>query len=158
MVWKLGVYTSPFIGLALYYRGYFEPQGLITITKIAAGISVILVVSFCIRGFSRARNPTYRNFLDVLFKAQENVSETKSELMKYDFDFQAWPVEYDLSKSRRSRNVLLKNAAIPCSTFSYIVMLPIKVIAYLAIHTFGIRLIYPGTLDMLQAILGNDNK
>lgn len=31
---------------------------------------------------------------------------------------------------------------------------PYKIIAYLAIHTFGIRLLYPGTIGFLQLILG----
>jgi len=101
MMWKIGVYASPIWGVVLYNRGYFEPQGLALIMKFVAGVGAILIVSFCFRGVSRVGNPTYMKFLDVLQQAKNNVGQHKRELMKYDFDFTAWPVEYDLSGSNK---------------------------------------------------------
>lgn len=100
-MWKFGVYTSPFLVGILYQRGYFEPQGLITLTKLVTSVGVILVVSFCFRGLSRAQNTTYRNFFTTLKDAQRNMtSSVKQRLNMYDFDFAAWPVEYKSDSNR----------------------------------------------------------
>lgn len=101
MMWKLGLYTSPLWGSVLYNKGYFELQELPFIAKCATGVGVILVISFCIRGLSRAHNPTYLKFVDVLQRAESDIVATKPELMKYDFEFKSWPVEYDLSDTKR---------------------------------------------------------
>lgn len=39
--------------------------------------------------------------------------------------------------------------------FQHVTTLPYYIISYLAIHTFGIRLIYPGSIGVLQTVLGN---
>ncbi|XP_050301691.1 phosphatidylserine lipase ABHD16A [Anthonomus grandis grandis] len=151
VIWKLGVYTSPFWGIVLYNKGYFEPQGLAFISKFVTGVGVILIVSFCIRSLGRAQNSTYTKFLEVLSRADENVSICKPELMKYDFEFKAWPVEYDVSDRKA---ILSKPVKVTYNTtLEYLVCLPFKVIAYLAIHSFGIRLVYPGSVSILQTIL-----
>ncbi|XP_066250455.1 phosphatidylserine lipase ABHD16A isoform X1 [Euwallacea similis] len=153
MLWKLGLYTSPMWGIVLYNNGYFESLGLTTITKLVAGVGVILIVSFCIRGFSRAHNSTYLRFLEVLHKAQVNIVENKQDLMKYDFEFSAWPVEYDLRVESSSSKVKIARKITNQSTMEYLISLPFRIIAYFAIHTFGIRLIYPGSIKLLQMVL-----
>ncbi|XP_030753394.1 phosphatidylserine lipase ABHD16A [Sitophilus oryzae] len=155
IIWKLGVYTSPLWGIMLYNKGYFETQGLAFLSKFVAGVGVILVVSFCIRGFSRAQNSTYQKFLEVLHRSEANIAESKKDLIKYDFDFTAWPVEYDLSEIMTgTRNkVHIQQPVLYQNTFQYITNIPFRIIAYFAIHTFGIRLIYPGSVGLLQAVL-----
>lgn len=101
-MWKIGVYASPIWGVVLYNRGCFEPQGLTLIMNFVVGVGTVLITNFCLRGLGRARNPTYVKFLDVFEQAKNNVEQHKRELMKYDFDFAAWPVEYDLSDSNKS--------------------------------------------------------
>ncbi|CAH2013610.1 unnamed protein product [Acanthoscelides obtectus] len=102
VIWKIGVYTSPFLVGMLYQRGYFEPDGLITLTKLVTSVGVILVVSFCIRGMGRAENPTYTRFLATLQTAQKDLSPSiKQQLNMYDFEFKAWPVEYKSTVEHR---------------------------------------------------------
>lgn len=102
MVWKIGVYTSPALIGYLYQKGYHEPEGLVTITKLLTGVGVILVISFCFRAIGRASNPTYKNFLGTLQTAQRNMTpDVKKQLNKYEFEFQAWPVEYRNPINRR---------------------------------------------------------
>ncbi|XP_048525668.1 phosphatidylserine lipase ABHD16A [Dendroctonus ponderosae] len=153
MMWKVGLCTSPLWGSALYNKGYFQLQELPFIAKCATGVGVILVISFCIRGLSRAKNPAYLKFLDVLQRAENDMVATKPELMKYDFEFKSWPVEYDLSDTKSPTPKASPRVAVPQGAFQNIVSIPFRVIAYLAIHTFGIRLIYPGVLGVLQAVL-----
>lgn len=157
MMWNFGVYTSPILAGILYRKGYFVAEGLVTLTKFVTSLGVILVVSYCIRGFSRSRNPTYQKFIKTLISAQTNLPPTlKQQLSRYDFEFYAWPVEYgwddvdsDLSKHRVNiaRPILHRNS------FQLIMSLPCQIIGYLAIHTFGIRLIYPGSIGLLQMVL-----
>lgn len=90
------MYTSPFITGILYRKGYFTPDGLVTLTKLVSSVGVILIVSYCIRGLGRASNPTYMKFIETLLKIQSHPSEKyKRELAVFDFDFSAWPVDYD---------------------------------------------------------------
>lgn len=95
MICRIGVYTSPLIANYLYYKGYYCFDGLITLTKFVTGLSVILVISYCIRGLGRANNPTYRKFMQALIQAQKNLTpSTKHAMAMYDFEFFAWPVEF----------------------------------------------------------------
>lgn len=36
-----------------------------------------------------------------------------------------------------------------------VLTLPLQMLAYVAIHSFGIRLIYPGSISLIQTLLGN---
>ncbi|XP_060534495.1 phosphatidylserine lipase ABHD16A [Cylas formicarius] len=154
IIWKLGIYTSPFLVGILYQRGYFELQGLTSLSKVVTGVSVILVISYCIRGISRSRNPLYQQFMGVLEQAQRDIRSVKPELMKYEFEFSAWPVEYHISsKIDTMRYIGIHKPTMHQDIFQYITSLPFRVIAYLAVHSFGIRLIYPGSIGMLQMIL-----
>lgn len=98
MMWKFGIYTSPFIVGILYRKGYFGSDGLVTLTKFVTSIGVILVVSFCIRSIGRANNPMYQQFIKSLRNAQINLNpSTKQQLANYDFEFYAWPIEFKWS-------------------------------------------------------------
>lgn len=95
MMWKFGLYTSPFIAGILYKKGFLAGDGLVTLTKFVTSIGVILVVSYCIRSIGRAHNPMYQRFIKSLKNAQTNLnSSTKQQLAMYDFEFYAWPIEF----------------------------------------------------------------
>ena len=67
-------------------------------SQFATGASIILATSLALRGYSRAQNPTYMKFMKVLDDAQFHYNfETKQELGKYDFEFWAWPIDFDIS-------------------------------------------------------------
>lgn len=157
VICKIGVYTSPFLVGILYQRGYFTPEGLSTLSKLVAGVGVILIFSYCSRGLSRAHNPTYQKFLNTLQLAQSNMTpDVKRQLNMYDFEFAAWPIEYSCkSVSPQSRkNVDSSTSVVNAGTFNQLMHIPYHIIAYLAINTFGIRLLYPGTFGILQLMLG----
>lgn len=157
MIYKLTLYTSPFIIGILYKKGYTTPESWVGLTKVVTGLGVILVVSFCIRSLGRCYNPLYLKFNKSLLDAQANWnSSTKMELARYDFEFYSWPIEFRwnevegdgtkrllyIQKPMTNRNVIQKVTALPC-----------HVIGYLAIHTFGIGLIYPGSILPLQMVI-----
>lgn len=77
-------------------------DNLLSLTKFATSLGVILVVSFCIRSVGRCNNPTYQKFIKTLKEAQANLNPyTKQQMSMYDFEFYGWPVEFrwsDVSK------------------------------------------------------------
>lgn len=162
IMWKISVYTSPIIIPILYQRDYFSSTGLITLSKFVTSIGVILVVSYICKSIGRASDPTYNNFIKVLQEANENLTPvTKQKLNQYDFDFKAWPVEFKYYNSDKSRptngnvSTILSLFTDPQSDniVQGLIRLPFRIAASLAIHSFGIRLIYPGSLGFLKLIL-----
>lgn len=101
-MWKISVYTSPFLTTFLYRKGYFAMDGFLTLSKFVTSLGVILVASFCIRGIGRYNNSTYQKFLKTLREAQTNFTPSaKQQMANYDFEFYGWPVEFrwcDISK------------------------------------------------------------
>lgn len=106
-IWSIGLYAVPVIAMFLY-RGYSLTDNVSCLSKLAASASVLLVASLATRGYYRVNNPVYVKFVETLNEAQlhYNVS-TKQELNKYDFDFWAWPVEFDVSAPRRLDSISL---------------------------------------------------
>lgn len=154
IIWKLGIYTSPVIVGFLYHRGYFESDGLVSLTKLFTTAGVIVIMSLCLRGFGRANNPTYTRYLSSVKSANKNMTtSTKQELMKYDFEFKSWPVEYRCTQDASEVGRPVPKKPSYTSFINWLFQIPFKIIAYFAIHTFGIRLIYPGTIGFLQLIL-----
>ncbi|XP_019877988.1 phosphatidylserine lipase ABHD16A [Aethina tumida] len=147
VIWRISVYTSPLLIGILYQRGYFESENLGTLTRLVTTVGVILIASYCCKGLGRSQNPLYLKFLATWKNATTDGSgSTIRELKKYDYDFSAWPVDYYVTKkSPKSES----NSSI----FRDISLIPCRVIGYLAMHTFGIRLIYPGTIGFLKTIL-----
>ncbi|XP_044270292.1 phosphatidylserine lipase ABHD16A [Tribolium madens] len=155
VIWKIGVYTSPFLVGILYQRGYFTVEELGPFTKLVTSISVILIVSYCCKGLGRFSNPTYLNFLSTLEAARKELTpESKQQLSLYDFDFHSWPVEFDMrTLKKENTKTFINKPVLHQNVLQYVTQIPFRIIAYVAIHTFGIRLIYPGTIGIIQMIL-----
>lgn len=101
-MWSFGLYAVPFVATFMYRRSYPLADQVYSLTKVAAGAGVILFVSLVARGYSRASNPVYLEFVQTLNKAKARYdSETKKQLLKYDFEFWAWPVDFEFSKEAR---------------------------------------------------------
>ncbi|EEB18080.1 protein BAT5, putative [Pediculus humanus corporis] len=145
ILWNIGLYTSPLIATICYKKGYIVFESLALVTKILIGIGVILSSSYCIKGLGRLNNPTYVKFYQVLTQAKKSLNkDTKKALMKYDFEFSEWPVEFRWSRfyaeSPTSRS----------SAYDTITSIPCQVLSFLAAKTFGIKMVYPGSIRTLQ--------
>lgn len=123
--------------------------------KISTGIGIIVVLSYCIRGFGRSKNESYRRFVRDLEDSKSNYNDpaSKKKLRKYDFEFEHWPVDWSMkaasTKDNKSKNVSVVTS--PRGTVNWIS--PCQVAAYLAIHTFGIKMIYPGSIKLILKFL-----
>lgn len=126
-----------------------------SLIKISTGIGLIVVLSYCIRGFGRAQNETYRRFVKDLEEAKANYNDvsSKKKIRKYDFEFEHWPIDWSLkaldSKGKNSKNTTIATSTRGTTNW----VSPCSVAAFVAIHTFGIKMIYPGSIKLIQKFL-----
>ena len=146
-------------------------RGLITnLLKLVSAVASIVGGGLILRGYGRWTNPEYLQFLNSYrtvktspLKSEEEIKKWKEDVIrKFDFDFNEWPVEYrwidsprsDVKKpptaaSRRGLSDQENKNGRPY-TIDSLKMLPCDVVSYVAVHTFGRRMMYPGSLAMLQ--------
>ncbi|CAG5124163.1 unnamed protein product, partial [Candidula unifasciata] len=88
--------TSPVIGVILYKRGHYTQEGGLNILKLALSLAAVYAAAYIIRGLGRAINADYRAFVTALVNARSGnaTSHNKRELLQYDFDFWAAPVDF----------------------------------------------------------------
>lgn len=156
LFWNISYYTSPLIITFLYRRGYFVAESITSFAKVSTGIGLLVVISLCMRGFGRASTPTYKQFIKVLDQAKANITNQsiKDKLRMFDFEFKDWPIDFNVKdvsgdKTKRYDVTLNTNRTKPF----WIATLPCEIAAYIAIHTFGIRMLYPGSIRLLQSFL-----
>ncbi|XKL69593.1 hypothetical protein PGB90_007362 [Kerria lacca] len=146
-------YSTVLFESQLYYGiGYFTTEGQFFLFKLGTVGLLTLSFAFMLRAFGRAKNPTYVQFNENFKKIIENYNEkTKKELQNYEFDYSAWPIDFDWKNNNKYRksNVPLCES----STFSAALKNPISLLGYIAVHTFAIKMIYPGSISILNTII-----
>jgi hypothetical protein len=148
-------YGSPIISLYLYKRGYFAIEHFGYIFKLSTGIGLFVVLSYCIRGYGRSQSDVYQKFMRDLFHAKINPtdSESKRKIRMYDFEFDHWPVDWSV-KTKNAKENSSKELARGHSDRSHVNWIsPCSVAAFLAIHSFGLKMIYPGSISLIQKYL-----
>jgi len=145
---NVAIYSSPVLTYILFRKGYFQPEGLVTLTKFGVGVMVVLVMSYCLRSYGRINSPVYLQFQRILADAQRDMNPVnKQALSQYDFEFKAWPVEFQWSNVEGEKDGKRPGDGAGRRNMDRGVPLaPCSILSYLAAHTFGIRLIYPGAI------------
>lgn len=127
--------------------------------KVIMSVLTFYVSGILMIGYSRKLSSDYVDFFRT-FKSVSCINwlessvekiRAKSQLMKYDFDFDHFPVEF-VSKSP----VQLKHRGVPPERTSVLDKITVKmldVIAYIAVQTFARRILYPGSVWILQTIM-----
>lgn len=153
-IMNIGLYTSPFICLYIYKRGFFTFDETKALCCFFGGIGCLLALSFIMRAYGRSTNPKYIRFLTALKQPMTDKKAYLKEIRKYDFEYQAWPVTFKMPAKKRSAwmemNPFNTTANSDLPAYQRVV---IQMLAYVATHTFALRLIYPGTLSLLQLML-----
>lgn len=123
--------------------------------KISTGIGIVVLLSYCIRGFGRSRSDNYRRFIRDLEDAKSNYAESsnKKKLRRYDFEFEDWPVDWSMKALDTKENNSKKVAVVTSARGSINWVSPCSIVGFLAIHTFGLRMIYPGSIKLIQKFL-----
>lgn len=116
-------------------------------------LSTLYVLALCLRAYGRAGNAHYLEFVQAFMRASQNFdAQAKTALRRFDFDFRAWPVEFDAATLTASKSI---DPPTSSGAFNSLAYLPHKVSAWLLINTLGLKLIYPGsTRWFLQPMVG----
>uniref|UniRef100_A0A4W4E4C1 Phosphatidylserine Lipase ABHD16 N-terminal domain-containing protein n=1 Tax=Electrophorus electricus TaxID=8005 RepID=A0A4W4E4C1_ELEEL len=159
-LWSLSYYSSPLILCYLYRKGYICSSKLVPLSQYVGTALVCLLGVACLRGWGRWRNSEYLQFITILEETRKNrTPSNKRKLASYDFDFSHWPADFswkEVSNPKLSKaGVSLlkpepKHRGATDSLLSSVRTLPCHVISYLIAHSFGRRMLYPGSVGLLQ--------
>nr|XP_038954732.1 phosphatidylserine lipase ABHD16A isoform X3 [Rattus norvegicus] len=166
--WSISYYSSPFAFFYLYRKGYLSLSKVVPFSHYAGTLLVLLAGVACLRGIGRWTNPQYRQFITILEATHRNQSaENKRQLANYNFDFRSWPVDFhweEPSSRKGSRGgpsrrgvALLRPEPLHRGTadtfLNRVKKLPCQITSYLVAHTLGRRMLYPGSVYLLQKAL-----
>ena len=97
---QIFIYTLPLHGPVFYAR--YLHLGRNYLAEMAVLCAALYAAGLVFRGVGRVTNPAYLEFSRVLFAAQRNpTAENMALLRKYDFDFWAWPAQFNVRDSNR---------------------------------------------------------
>lgn len=151
---NISMYTSPFIIMYIYKRGFFTIDEMKSVGRFFGGLTVILAFSLFVRGFGRITSTRYVQFIKALKTPNPDQQAYLNELRKYDFDIKAWPTTYRVANREQSswfEHHPFKFCANP--ELPLYQRVTIQLLAFCATHTFGLRLIYPGSLGVVHTML-----
>lgn len=157
ILYNIGFYTSPFLVLSLYRWEHFTNS---SVAKCGTGLGLLLIVALVFRGIGRRLNPTYITFMNTLARVQLNrpSMEVMRPLREYEFDFSAWPINFDWSDAeaddRKPRVYVDRGLARrKGGIINHVMMLPCQVMAWILTFLIGKQLVYPGCIQLLQVAL-----
>ncbi|XP_070101396.1 phosphatidylserine lipase ABHD16A isoform X2 [Equus przewalskii] len=166
--WSISYYSSPFAFFYLYRKGYLSLSKVVPFSHYAGTLLLLLAGVACLRGIGRWTHPQYRQFITILEATHRNQSaENKRQLANYNFDFRSWPVDFhweEPSSRKESRGgpsrrgvALLRPEPLHRGTadtlLNRVKKLPCQITSYLVAHTLGRRMLYPGSVYLLQKAL-----
>ncbi|XP_017893416.1 protein ABHD16A [Ceratina calcarata] len=162
-IWSISPYTIPLVAILFYHQTYtYVTENVGSLSNLIARISAVFVMSFAARGYSRATNPVYVKFLTTLTEANARYdAETRQELEKYHFEFWAKPVDFNANQSEVERDTTRERLTLETISQSsgrvkrlagkeFMFALPCKFLSYIVAHTFAIKMIYPGSVFVLN--------
>ncbi|XP_078063967.1 phosphatidylserine lipase ABHD16A-like, partial [Mustelus asterias] len=166
VLWSLSYYTSPLLLLYCYRKGYIVLSKMIPAASYASVLLLILTGVACLRGVGRWSNPDYVQFITILEETKRNnTAENKKKLAAYSFDFTHWPKDFiwdEVSSQKDRRLTKVTKAGVPLlkpehkykgttDNFAGLVLrFPCRAVSYLMANSFGRRMLYPGSVSLLQ--------
>uniref|UniRef100_A0A3B5R3P5 Abhydrolase domain containing 16A, phospholipase n=1 Tax=Xiphophorus maculatus TaxID=8083 RepID=A0A3B5R3P5_XIPMA len=159
-IWSISYYSSPLLLCYLYRKGYICSSKLVPVSQYLGTVLVCLLGVACIRGWGRWRNTDYVQFISVLEETKKNHTPANKEKLRcFNFDFSHWPSDFSWTEVSSPKHPkggvsLLKPEPRLRGTadgFLHSVRtLPCHVIGFLIAHSFGRRMLYPGSVGLLQ--------
>ncbi|KTF88811.1 hypothetical protein cypCar_00012697 [Cyprinus carpio] len=160
VLWSLSYYSSPLLLCYLYRKGYICSSKLAPLSQYVGTALVCLIGVACLRGWGRWRNPEYVQFISILEETRrDHTPNNKKKLACFDFDFKHWPVDFswkEVSSPKLSKGGVSllrpepKHRGAADSVLNSVRTLPCHILSYLIVHSFGRRMLYPGSLGLLQ--------
>uniref|UniRef100_A0AAQ5Y7N2 Phosphatidylserine Lipase ABHD16 N-terminal domain-containing protein n=1 Tax=Amphiprion ocellaris TaxID=80972 RepID=A0AAQ5Y7N2_AMPOC len=146
--------------LLWYFSGYICSSKLVPVSQYVGTVLVCLLGVACLRGWGRWKNSEYLQFISILEETKTNhTPANKVRSLCYDFDFASWPSDFswtEVSSPKLSKGGVsllkpeprLRGAA--DSVLNSVRTLPCHIISFLIAHSFGRRMLYPGSVGLLQ--------
>ncbi|XP_067172980.1 phosphatidylserine lipase ABHD16A [Apteryx mantelli] len=162
VLWSVSCYASPLAFVYLYRKGLLTLSRVVPLSHCAATVVLLLAGVACLRGIGRWTNPQYVQFISVLEDSHRlGTPEVKRKLANYNFDFRSWPVDFrwDAAPSRWDARgaPLLRLPPRPRgaarSLLGALRKLPCQLASFVLAHTLGRRMLYPGSVYLLQKAL-----
>uniref|UniRef100_A0A8C3NLP2 Uncharacterized protein n=1 Tax=Geospiza parvula TaxID=87175 RepID=A0A8C3NLP2_GEOPR len=163
VLWSISYYASPLAVLYLYRKGLLTMSRVVPLSHCAATLGLLLAGVACLRGLGRWSNPQYLEFMAALEESHRSGSpESKRKLGLYTFDFRSWPVDFRWDSAGPawggSRAVpLLQAPPRPRGgsrgLLGALRKLPCALARLLLAHTLGRRMLFPGSVRLLQRAL-----
>ncbi|XP_058678543.1 phosphatidylserine lipase ABHD16A isoform X1 [Ammospiza caudacuta] len=163
VLWSISYYASPLAVLYLYRKGLLTMSRVVPLSHCAATLGLLLAGVACLRGLGRWSNPQYLEFMAALEESHRSGSaESKRKLGLYTFDFRSWPVDFRWDSAGPawggSRAVpLLQTPPRPRGgsrgLLGALRKLPCALARWLLAHTLGRRMLFPGSVRLLQRAL-----
>jgi len=151
---RIILYTSPLVLPVAMRQGWvaMSPEGVISLSKFLAGLGIVVAGALLLRTLGRLNNPAYTQFINVLADAKRDYTRAaKAAMSRYDFEFSAWPLDWDVRSQEGDRSkplVYLSN-----SESNSLAKLPMDLLAWLLTHSFGITLVYPGSMSLMKMLI-----
>uniref|UniRef100_A0A8D3ABB3 Abhydrolase domain containing 16A, phospholipase n=1 Tax=Scophthalmus maximus TaxID=52904 RepID=A0A8D3ABB3_SCOMX len=167
-LWSLSYYSSPLLLCYLYRKGYICSSKLVPVSQYVGTVLVCLLGVACLRGLGRWKNSEYLQFISILEETKKShTPANKKKLRCYDFDFLHWPSDFSWTefysfKFHKFNPLKLSKAGVSLlkpeprlrgaadSVLNSVRTLPCHIISFLIVHTFGRRMLYPGSVGLLQ--------
>lgn len=108
------------------------------------------------RGLGRSQTLAFKKFARIYCQSKYDTKNTiaRTQLRMFDFDFKKWPIDFDVNSVEDTTKKHLKTSPNTKRNKPFwATSLPCELAAYIAIHTFGVRMIYPGSLKIIQSYL-----
>lgn len=168
VLWTITYYSSPLAIMYMYRKGYLNASRLVPLGQYGITLLCVLAGIVCLRGLGRWSNPHYIQFISILETTRfENNPENKRRLSYYNFDFRRWPVDFRWDETSSKEKIrgsgplggvpLLKSEprtrSAGDSLLQRIQKLPCQITSYVVAHSFGRRMLYPGSVYLLQKAL-----
>lgn len=163
---SLAIYSSPIYITFLYKKGYISRDNNYllmnyTFIRMATTLTIVFFGAFIVRGIGRMANNDYKSFIQILNNAKQNDVSARLTLSRFEFDFDFWPIDYRWYDSRQSdtrKPPLLLNQSKHSRRSSMLdtfKSIPCDLLSYIIVHTIGRRMLYPGSVWVLQKALQN---
>jgi len=151
---RILLYASPLVLPLAVRQGWVSMtgEGVISLSKFLTGLGIVVAGAILLRTLGRLSNPAYTQFIKELANAKKDLTSSgKAVMSRYDFDFSAWPVDWDVRSQEGDRSkplLYLSN-----SEGNSVTKLPMDMLAWLLTHTFGISLVYPGSMSFMKMLV-----
>lgn len=146
-------WTSPVLLAFAYSRNYLTFDNLYSLCNMAFILGGILLTNYALRGWGRLVNQDYQLFIRKYYdiKNRKSITEKQKFLSEYDFELSNWIPEY-IAETKPNSFYNEKHTFIHASIGSTLKYNTWRVLSYLCVDTFGLRMAYPGTI--LKSLIG----